>query len=81
MFYVYALKCNDGFYTGCTSDLKERMGRHQKGQVPATARRLPVELVAYFAFKGKYTAFQFERYLKTGSGRAFLKRHVQDKNS
>ena len=76
MYYVYSLKCKDGYYIGCTSDLKERMGRHHKGQVPATAKRLPTELVAYFAFKNKYVSFNFEKYLKSGSGRAFLKRHL-----
>ena len=81
MYYVYILDCADGKpYTGCTSDLKERIPRHQKGQVPATAKRLPVELVAYFAFKNKYTAYNFEKYLKSGSGRAFLKKRL-DKNS
>jgi len=76
MFYVYLLQCKDGSYIGCTSDLKDRFIRHQKGQVPATANRRPVELVAYFAFKNKYAAFNFEKYLKSGSGRAFLKRHL-----
>ncbi len=76
MHYVYILKCKDGFYIGCTSDLKDRLQRHQKGQVPATAKRLPIELKAYFAFKDKYTAFEFEKYIKSGSGRAFLKKHL-----
>jgi putative endonuclease len=34
-----------------------------------------VELTTYIAFKNKYTAFTFEKYLKSGSGRAFLKKH------
>ncbi len=76
MHYVYILKCKDGFYIGCTSDLKDRLHRHQKGQVPATAKRLPVELTTYFAFKNKHNAFNFEKYLKSGSGRAFLKKHL-----
>ncbi len=76
MFYVYVLQCKDGPYTGCTFDLKERLVRHKKGQVPATAKRLPIELTAYFAFKNKLTAFEFEKYLKSGSGRAFLKKHL-----
>lgn len=46
MFYVYVLKCSDnGYYTGCTNDLKERLARHQKGYVDSTKTRLPVELV------------------------------------
>lgn len=62
-------------YTGCTSDLKERLDRHKKGYVPATKERLPIELISYFAFSNKYTAFNFEKYLKSGSGRAFVKKH------
>lgn len=45
------------------------------GQVSATANRLPVELSFYFAIDDKYKAFEFEKYLKSGSGRAFLKKH------
>lgn len=75
-YYVYILKCNDGLpYTGCTDDLKDRIDRHQKGNVPATKARLPIKLISYFAFSNKYSAFNFEKYLKSGSGRAFLKKH------
>jgi len=76
MYYIYSLKCKDGFYVGCTVDLKDRLERHQKGQVPATINRLPVELDFYFAINDKYKAFEFEKYLKSGSGRAFLKKHL-----
>jgi predicted GIY-YIG superfamily endonuclease len=75
-YYVYILLCNDGLpYIGCTNDLKDRINRHQKGQVPATKDRLPIELISYLAFSNKYNAFNFEKYLKSGSGRAFLKKH------
>ena len=75
MYYVYYLKCKDGPYTGCTNDLKDRLKRHQEGHVPATAKRLPVKLVFYFTMDDKYKAFNFEKYLKSGSGRSFIKRH------
>lgn len=75
-YYVYILICNDKHpYIGCTNNLKERIVRHNKGQVPATKDRLPIQLISYFAFSNKYTAFNFEKYLKSGSGRAFLKKH------
>jgi predicted GIY-YIG superfamily endonuclease len=75
MYYVYILKCKDGkYYTGCTSDLKGRFRSHAKGQVSETSDKLPVELLHYSAFIDKYKAFNFERYLKTGSGRAFMKK-------
>jgi predicted GIY-YIG superfamily endonuclease len=75
-WYVYVLKCNDEkSYIGCTNDLKDRIERHNKGYVPATKERLPIKLISYFAFSNKYTAFNFEKYLKSGSGRAFMKKH------
>lgn len=77
MHYVYILTCSDKKpYIGCTKDLKERIQRHQSGNVPATKDRLPISLRNYFAFPDKYSAFNFEKYLKSGSGRAWLKKHV-----
>jgi predicted GIY-YIG superfamily endonuclease len=73
---VYSLKCKDGYYIGCTDDLKNRLERHQKGQIPATADRLPLKLDFYFVIKDKYKAFEFEKYLKSGSGRAFINKHL-----
>ena len=76
MWYVYCFLCSDGkTYIGCTNDLKDRKSRHDNGQVPATKDRLPVKLTSYFAFTNKYTAFNFEKYLKSGSGRAFIVKH------
>ena len=77
MYYIYLLKCKDNrTYIGCTNNLKDRLQRHKKGNIPATKNRLPVVLIAYFAFLNKYKAFDFEKYLKSGSGRAFLSRHL-----
>lgn len=75
MNYVYILMCSDNkTYIGCTDNLKDRIDRHQKGNVPAIKSRLPIKLIFYFAFSNKYTVFNFEKYLKPGSGRAFLKK-------
>lgn len=77
MWYVYILLCSDDkMYTGCTDNLRDRIIRHQKVNVSATKNRLPVKLISYFAFENKYTAFNFEKYLKSGSGRAFMKKHI-----
>ena len=76
MYYIYSLKCKDGYYIGCTDNLTSRLERHQKGYVPATVNRLPIRLDFYFAIRDKYKAFEFEKYLKSGSGRAFIKRHL-----
>lgn len=77
MYTVYILKCVDGKpYTGCTENIEERLRRHNNGYVPATENRRPVELVVYAVFSDKYKAFEFEKYLKSGSGWAFINKHL-----
>jgi len=76
MYYVYILRCCDsGYYVGCTDNLKSRFEKHSRGYVSATKYRLPVTIEMYFCFRDKYLAFNFEKYLKSGSGRAFTKKH------
>lgn len=75
MWTVYILLCADEqYYTGCSSDLADRMKRHQAGEEIATRNRLPVTLTTYIVFKEKQKAYDFEKYLKTGSGRAVMKK-------
>lgn len=77
MHYVYILKCSDdSFYTGCTNNLDNRLERHNKGQVHYTKDKLPVKLISYMAFYDKYKAYQFEKYLKSGSGIAFRNKRL-----
>ncbi len=72
MQYVYLLKCSDNStYTGCTNNIDERIIRHNQGQVKYTSSRLPVEVVTYIAYSDEKLAFKFEKYLKSGSGKAF----------
>jgi len=76
-YTVYILKCADGKpYTGCTEDLEERMQRHNKGHVPATENRRPVKLITHTVFSDRYRAFEFEKYLKSASGRAFMSKRL-----
>ena len=77
MQLVYLLRCSDGtVYVGCTSNVEERLKRHDNKEVQWTKDRLPVALITYIAFNDKYKAFEFERYLKNGSGRAFAKKRL-----
>jgi predicted GIY-YIG superfamily endonuclease len=80
MFNVYILRCYDlSIYVGCTHNLEERLVRHQRGEVKYTSSRLPIQVETYITFTDKYKAFEFERYLKSGSGRAFMNRHLLNK--
>ncbi|MBR9999688.1 MAG: GIY-YIG nuclease family protein [Cyclobacteriaceae bacterium] len=77
MNYVYILKCSDhSFYTGCTTDLEDRFKRHNLGQIDYTKTRIPVKLQTYLAVTDKYKAYDFEKYLKSGSGIAFRNKRL-----
>ncbi len=62
-------------YVGVTSDLDRRMWDHNAGRSPHTSKHMPWELGVAGHFTDERKANAFERYLKTGSGRAFAKRH------
>jgi len=83
MRYVYLLVSTsqlDQHYIGLTRDLKKRLKDHDEGRSKHTAKFIPWKLAAYFAFAGEKTAIAFEQYLKSGSGKTFLKRHLLPKH-
>ena len=79
MFYVYVLvsKKDNGFYIGCTKDLKIRIKEHNAGHVKSTKNRLPVELIYYEASLNQGDAFNREKYLKTTYGIRYLKNRLK----
>jgi len=58
-------------YVGFTQDLKKRLANHNSGTTEHTKKYLPWELIMYLAFSNKIKALEFEKYLKSHSGRAF----------
>lgn len=79
MWYVYIIQSItdlDQRYTGASADLKQRMADHNAGKSKHTSKFAPWELVWYCAFSDKYKALEFEKYLKSHSGRAFAKKHL-----
>lgn len=79
MYYVYLLKsqsCPKQPYVGSTRNLRQRFKVHNEGRSPHTAKFRPWTLIAYIAFAEEKTAIAFEKYLKSGSGRAFIRRHL-----
>lgn len=76
-YHVYILECSDRtHYVGCTRNIPDRLSRHAAGRISYTSTRLPVKLCFYCTFSDRYKAYAFEKYLKSGSGRAFAKRHL-----
>ncbi len=78
MYYVYILRTRDGkrIYTGFTTDLEQRLNEHNSGKSRHTNKFRPWELVSYSMFESEEKARSFEKYLKTGSGIAFARRHL-----
>lgn len=79
MFYVYLLENQDdkSWYIGYSANLKQRIDRHQNGTgARTTQRKQNWELIYYEAYKDEQDAKVRERFLKSGSGRQFLKKQL-----
>jgi putative endonuclease len=79
MWYVYVIRSissRDEEYTGATADLRQRLLDHNAGKSAHASKYLPWELVWYCAFPDKHRALEFERYLKSHSGRAFARKRL-----
>jgi putative endonuclease len=79
MKYVYILESaafEDRHYVGLTDNLWARLDKHNSGDVSHTSKYKPWRLKTYIAFSDEAQAVQFERYLKSGSGRAFAKKRL-----
>jgi putative endonuclease len=76
--FVYILRSDihpERHYVGVTSDVAERLHWHNNGPSGVTCNHRPWSLLVSLEFADATTAARFERYLKSGSGRAFAKRH------
>ena len=75
--YILVSVCDPSrHYTGITElPVDERLRYHNGRQVPHTAKFVPWRLETYVVFRDGGKARAFERYLKSGSGREFARRH------
>ena len=62
-------------YTGITNDVAARLEWHNHRPCGCTVHNRPWSLVVVIEFRGEQAARRFEKYLKSGSGRAFSTRH------
>ncbi len=78
MVYVYLIESvlhREIHYVGIAHDLRQRLADHTAGRSVHTAKFKPWRLIMYAGFAEEASARAFEKYLKSGSGRTFLKRH------
>jgi predicted GIY-YIG superfamily endonuclease len=76
--FVYILRSDvdpGRHHVGLTSDVNNRLDWHNHGPCGHTTEHRPWSLVVVIEFPTEQQAVRFERYLKSGSGRAFAKRH------
>ena len=78
-YYVYILFSlkDRGWYIGFTTDLKKRLVWHSKSLVPSTKFRAPFKLIHYEYFINKADAKAREKFLKSGFGRAQMKKALK----
>jgi putative endonuclease len=76
--YVYlieSLSVSGKRYVGFTTDLQGRLDDHNAGKSPHASKHRPWRIVVAIWFAAEARARAFERYLKSGSGHAFARRH------
>lgn len=79
MKYIYLIQSipfPEQHYIGLTSDINDRLKAHNEGCSPHTSKFKPWKLITYVAFADEIKAAEFEKYLKTGSGRAFSNKRL-----
>ena len=79
-FYVYVLmsEIDNQFYTGYTSDLRQRLKEHNRGNVKSTQNRRPLKLVYFEGCLNQQDATHREKYLKTTYGKRYLKNRLRN---
>jgi putative endonuclease len=79
-WFVYILRNTENpprYYTGHTSDVARRQTEHNAGSCIHTAKYRPWTIDVVIEFPEERRAIAFERYLKSGSGVAFARRHLR----
>ena len=75
-FYVYILESiqfPDKRYIGFTSNLPQRLAKHNESRSIYTSKFKPWKIKNEFEFTDRYKALAFEKYLKSHSEELLLK--------
>ena len=76
--YVIRSTVNGFLYKGLTTDIKNRVSEHNSGKNFYTKPYIPWELVYFKVFSDRIEARKYEKYLKSGIGRDFLKKYLSE---
>ena len=76
VYLLRSVRMPERHYVGLTSDVSRRVAAHNAGESSHTSKYSPWVVSVVVAFDDEARAVAFERYLKSGSGAAFLRRHL-----
>lgn len=76
VYLLRSLAHPERHYIGITSNVVRRLAVHNSGGSRHTMAGRPWRLVSFVEFADEAQALRFEKYLKSGSGRVFAKRHL-----
>jgi putative endonuclease len=82
MYYIYILESekDNKHYIGFTSNLEERLAKHNKGYVQSTKYRRPLKLVYYEQFENRNKAYKREKEIKNMKNGVQFKALVKSSN-
>ena len=75
VYIIRSVSDPDRQYIGRTADMASRLASHNAGESPRTARQAPWQIVVLMQFVEERRALAFEKFLKSTSGRGFVKQH------
>ena len=74
ILYSYSI---DSYYIGSTSNIQDRIQRHNSGRSIYTKRGKPWTIVYQKNFDTKSDAYQYELYLKSQKSRKYLEELIR----
>ena len=77
MYFIWSVKLPEQTYVGYTTDIKQRLECHNSGGSIHTAKYKPWKIIVYLGFASKAKAIEFEKYLKSQSGRVFAEKRFK----
>ncbi|MDP3143393.1 MAG: GIY-YIG nuclease family protein [Candidatus Omnitrophota bacterium] len=76
VYILRSVKYPERYYIGLTHKLENRLKEHNNEQSRYSKGYAPWELETYIVFRNKSLAKDFEKYLKEGSGYAFMRKRL-----
>lgn len=74
--YVLESEIDNSWYIGYTTDPTRRLKDHNTSKNASTKAKKPWNILYFEAYRSKQDALGREKFLKSGSGRTYLKKQM-----